>query len=254
MPALDAIHDTVAFSPTPTGPQYLIVRTTEVDSYETSPPAVALGKLLKGKAAPPQAALRAALKAKPPVGDNFGGTDRKAAKLSIGTGMSEQFHDLKDLINSLEPEENMIKHTPPVKTDAKSNRVKEEMRNVSLNAFLYAASRESDNDFHLIIGRNPTGSPEMYMTMEVSGLPPKASPSFAAIRRARDAFQGFFGKQHLPAFTYDYYHPPIQVTIEGSLFFDMTHSSGQRPGPPSLKSRMPTIWEVHPVTAITLGP
>ncbi len=93
----------------------------------------------------------------------------------------------------------------------------------------------------------------MYMTMELSGLPTKGSPSYAALKRARDAFHGFFG-QHMPAFTYDFYHPPIPVAIEGSLFFDMTHSSGQRPGPPSLKSRMPTIWEVHPVTAITLGP
>jgi hypothetical protein len=41
--------------------------------------------------------------------------------------------------------------------------------------------------------------------------------------------------------------------VEGSLFFDMSHAIGQHPGPPSLKSRMPTIWEVHPVTSITLG-
>jgi hypothetical protein len=253
MPSLDSVHATVSFTPTPAGPQYIIVRTTEVDSYETSPPAVAVRKLLTGKKAVPRSALAAALKPKPPVGDNFGGTDRKAAKLSIPQAQPEVFPDLQDLIASLEPEEHMIHHKPRITITATSKRTKEEMRNVRVQAFLYAASREGDNDFHLIIGRDPARTPEIYMTMEVSGLPQQASPSFGTFKETRDAFQKFFGTR-LPGFTYDFYHPPIPVTIAGSLFFDMTHSSGQRPGPPSLKSRMPTIWEVHPVTAITLGP
>src|SRR5215831_4313031 len=91
MPSLDSIHDVIPFRPTPTGPRYLIVRTTEVDSYEVSPAALALRNLLKGKAAPPKTALAAALKRKPAAGDNFTGTDRKAAKLSIAQAMPEQF-------------------------------------------------------------------------------------------------------------------------------------------------------------------
>ena len=146
----------------------------------------------------------------------------------------------------------MIAHKPKITTTAASARVKEENRNVKAKAFLYAASHEDDNDFHLIIGRAPTKSPEMYMTMEVSGLPPTNSPAFPALTAARKAFKSFFGAA-VPGFTYDFYDPPIPVTIVGSLFFDMSHSTGQRPGPPSLKSRMPTIWEVHPVTAIVLG-
>jgi hypothetical protein len=69
---------------------------------------------------------------------------------------------------------------------------------------------------------------------------------------ARKAFKTFFGTD-LPGFTYDFYDPPIPVSIAGSLFFDMSHATGQRPGPASLKSRMPTIWEVHPVSSIALG-
>jgi len=53
--------------------------------------------------------------------------------------------------------------------------------------------------------------------------------------------------------TYDFYDPPIPIKIEGSLFFDITHATGSRPGPHSLKSRMPVIWEVHPLTSIELG-
>ena len=210
---------------------------------------MALQRALAGAAVPDPAAIESAIASKVPVGDEFAGQARKAAKLSIGTGQKETFKDLQALVNSLKADEAMITHQPPIGTDASSARVTEEQRNVSVAAFLYASSRESDNDFHLIVGQDPT-APEVYMTMEVSGLPVgQGAPAF---KTARDAFKGFFGAK-LPAFSYDFYDPPIPVKIEGSLFFDMTHATGQHPGPPSLKSRMPTIWEVHPVTAITLG-
>jgi hypothetical protein len=146
----------------------------------------------------------------------------------------------------------MVHHTPVIDTSRTSGRVAEEQRNIQLDGFLYAASREADNDFHLIVGRAPAATPEMYMTMEISGLPPSDSPAYAQIKGARDSFSAFFGA-HLPHMTYDFYQPPIPVVIVGSIFFDMSHATGQRPGPPSLKSRMPTIWEIHPVTSITLG-
>jgi len=191
----------------------------------------------------------------PPAGDNFGGTARKAAKLSISTATAENFKDVKDLVASLVPDAKMIAHKPKITTTAASKRVKEEERNVHVTAFIYAASREADNDFHLIIGRDPKATPEIYMTMELSGLPPAGSASFTQLKAARDAFKKFFktdlgGK--LPGLTYDFYDPPVPVQIDGSLFFDMTHAQGPHPGPPSLKSRMPVIWEVHPITKIVL--
>lgn len=252
MPALDSVHNMKEFAPQPGGPTYHIISTTETDSYESSAPAKNMPKLLQSTPAPSSAAVAAALKAKAPAGDNFAGTARKAAKLSKATGATEQFADVKDLIASLAPESTMIKHKPKITTTANSGRVKEEQRNVKVSAFLYAASREADNDFHLIVGRDPKATPEMYMTMEVSGLPPKNAPAFSDLNSARNAFKKFFAA-NLPQLTYDFYDPPIPVQIEGSLFFDMTHAQGSRPGPPSLKSRMPVIWEVHPVTSIKLG-
>jgi hypothetical protein len=252
MPALDSIHKTIAFAPKAGGPTYHIMRTTETDAYEQTPPAVRLSKLLRTKGAPPSAALASAVKAKPPKSDNFTGKDRKAAKLSKAQANTENFKDLQDLIASLTPENKMIKHKPKITTAPTSDRVKEEVHNVSVAAFLYAASREADNDFHLIVGRDHKLAPEMYMTMEVSGLPPKGSAAFADLNSARSAFKKFFGAK-LPGTTYDFYDAPIPIQIEGSLFFDMTHATGSRPGPSSLKSRMPTIWEVHPLTSIKLG-
>jgi hypothetical protein len=186
------------------------------------------------------------------AGDNFEGTDRKAAKLSISGAATESFTDLKDLIATLVPDPKMIKHEPPIMRDAKQGRVKEENRNVRVRAFLYAASREDDNDFHLILGRNPKSSP-MYMTMEISGLPPKKSKSFNRLQQARDAYGAFFGGK-LPGPSYHFYRPPIPVEIGGSLFFDISHAKGGHPGPKDLRPDIPTIWEVHPVTDIVFEP
>jgi len=260
MPALDSIHDdSVTFKSK--GRTYRILKTTEVDSYETTPTAEALRKALHGKAKPAPAAIAAAAKLSPvkrprgpkPAagGDNFAGTARKAAKLSQAVAPTENFSDMSNLIASLPALDVMVKLN--ISTAPNSNRVKQEQHNVHVTGFLFAASREADNDFHLIVGRNPNAGQEMYMTMEVSGLPPANFPAFGALNTARTAYKQFFGA-NLPGAGYHFYQPPIPVQIDGSLFFDATHSTGQAPGPPSLKSRMPTIFEVHPVTKIKLGP
>jgi hypothetical protein len=44
---------------------------------------------------------------------------------------------------------------------------------------------EEDNDFHLVVGRDPAKS-ERYMTVELSGLPPESSPHFGRLNEARD--------------------------------------------------------------------
>jgi hypothetical protein len=238
MPARDSIIGVTEPAKGAAKKGFSIIHTNEIDEYE------------KGAASP---AAFAAAKAALPTGDNYAGTDRKAAKLSISSAKPEKFNDLKDLVKSLTAEDKMKNHKPKIGTDAKSDRVKEEQRNVSVKAFLYAASREADNDFHLIIGRDPKASPELYMTMELSGLP-TSGPALAPLKAARSAFKKFFkdnGGQP-PGLSYDFYDPPIQLNIDGSLFFDMTHASGSRPGPKSLKSRMPVIWEVHPITSIVL--
>jgi hypothetical protein len=215
---------------------YRILRTNEVDPKD-APVAIA--------AAPFAAA---------PVSDNFTGTARKAAKLSMSDAKVELFTDLPDLVHSLPSRATMVNHTPAISTDAGQDRVAEEERNVQLRAFLYAASREADNDFHLIIGRDPNADTPMYMTAEVSGLPEHSAASFATLKAARDAYQTFFGADGLPGTSYDFYDPPIPVEVTGSLFFDMSHASGNGPGPQSLRHDIPTIWEIHPITHIVFEP
>jgi hypothetical protein len=222
------------------GVKYRVIETNMVDAYEES---ASPGGLMS---------LAAMAEKAVPTGDNFKGTARKAAKLSIAKARMETFADLKDLIASLTPDSEMKKLKPPISTGAKSNRRAEEKRNVRVRAFLYAASREDDNDFHLIIGRSPKAKP-MYMTMELSGLPPSGNASHAKLKAARTAYKEFFGSA-LPGFTYKFYKPPVPVEIEGSLFFDMSHAKGGKPGPKTLTKDIPTIWEVHPITKIVFEP
>ena len=217
---------------------YRILRTSETDPYDVP--------------LQPAEVATLGLERFAGFGDAFRGNARKAAKLTIADAGVEAFEDIKDLIETLPTEEAMISHQPPITTDAASGRVDEENRNVHVRAFLYAASREDDNDYHLIVGQAPDRDP-VYMTIELSRLPPDDSEHFSRLKTARDAYTEFFGGD-LPGASYDFYVPPIPVEVEGSLFFDMNHSSGSRPGPAILRPHMPTIWEIHPITNIVFEP
>lgn len=227
---------TEAPGPTPRR-EYRVLRTTQVDEYDA--PVTAADVL--AAAAPP--------------GDAFTGKSRKAAKISISRAKVERFDDLRDLVETLPSVEDMRDREPPIARTPESGRVREERRNVRVRAWIYAASRENDNDFHLILGRDPARSP-MYFTMEVSGLPPSGTRHRARLRRVRDDYKSFFGatEMGLPGTSYDFYDPPVPVEIAGSLFFDASHATGGRPGPQDLRDDMPTVWEVHPVTDIVFEP
>jgi hypothetical protein len=217
------------------GPSFRVIKTTEVDPYE--------------KAA--KTTVTAALAA--PTGDSFAGTARKSAKLSISTATTEPFANVKALIDTLPSHAKMKNHTPKITTGSTSKRVTEEDRNVRLKAFIYAASKEDDNDYHLIVGQSTTASVEVYITMELSGLPAKSAKSFAKLKKARKTFETFFSG-NLPGTTYDFYDPPVPIEVTGSLFWDASHATGGRPGPQSLRPKIPTVWEVHPISSLKMNP
>jgi hypothetical protein len=154
---------------------------------------------------------------------------------------------LATVLGSLVPDATM--HGLHIPKAASSGRVKEEERNVTVTAFLWATKEEADNDFHCILGTT-SGSGAQFMTAEVSGLPPGGA-DLETLRKARVAFlAGLHGK--VPGRSgYEKFHPPLAVTVSGSLFFDVDHPAGEV-GPTGLKPK--TAWEIHPVTAITFGP
>jgi hypothetical protein len=218
------------------GNRYRILRTLEVDQYESPLPTAAILPLTAPRPAP--------------TDNRFRGTARKAAKLSIANAPLEQFNDVNKLIATFPAHSTMKKRK--ISTKANSNRVDVEKRNVKVKAFLYAASLEDDNDYHLIVGRSP-GKPAQYMTAEISGLPPDSSAAFDTLSEARAAYFDFFG-DGLPGTSYDFYDPPVPIEIEGSLFWDASHADGGRPGPQTLRPKMPVVWEIHPVTKIIFEP
>lgn len=236
---LSVVAEVMLTSPSARGSKYRVIVTNEMDEYDTPMPLTAM--------------LVTTLAAARATGDSFKGTSRRASKLSIPNAPVEIFADLKELIETLPSDNAMKNHRPRIKNDKNSKRVAEEKRNVRLRVWLYAASREDDNDFHLILGRAPGATPKKFMTMELSGLPRSDSQHFARLKAARDAYKEFFGN-NMPGGTYQFYDPPIPVEIEGALFFDISHASGSKPGPKKLRPDIPTVWELHPITSIVFEP
>lgn len=181
--------------------------------------------------------------------EGFAGHDRGAAKTSMAKASPEKATGLVALLNSLSDDNSMRHYHPPISKDWESPRVQEENRNVTVNAFLYAAKREPDGDFHVIIGSSATGDHARFMNVEISGLP-AGGPSYNALAQARSDFKTYFAGQ-LPGSGYDLYEEPIPVKVSGSLFYDIDHAPGLV-GPAGMKPT--TAWEIHPITAVVFEP
>jgi hypothetical protein len=201
--------------------------------------------------APPAAGARAAVapeaarRAAPQTDDgvSFAGTSRKAAKISIANAPVEEL-TLDELLNQVEPTDSaMLHHQPPIAHTAASNRTAEERRNVAVTAWLHFAKKEDDNDYHVIIGTSPDPASGRRMNVEISGLPPHNSASFARLQSARAAFEAAYDAS---ASHYTRYEPR-QVRITGSLFYDIDHNGGTV-GPQGFRGR--TAWEIHPITKL----
>ncbi|MCA9052953.1 MAG: hypothetical protein KDA75_03905 [Planctomycetaceae bacterium] len=185
--------------------------------------------------------------------DEFAGSARKSSKTSIASAAIEHFSSIDALFATLPMDDTMIDREPPIIRGRNTPRVEEEQRNVRVFAFLYAASREDDNDFHLIIGDGESGRHRTLMNVEISGLP-EAGPKKAALEAARTEFSDTFrtdDELRVPGSRYDFYEDPIPVMITGSLFYDIDHRPRQV-GPAS--HRPLTSWEIHPITRIEFEP
>jgi hypothetical protein len=178
--------------------------------------------------------------------DDFLGTDRKAAKTSIVPSNPEAQAGIESLLGSLPSDQTMMALNIP--KDPGSQRVAQERRVVTVPALIYAASKEQDNDFHLILGDANAADTGKFMNAEISGLP--AGQFRQPLQVPRQAFRDFFGA-NLPGRFYSVFTPPIPVTVAGSLFYDVDHPPGEV-GPTGLKPQ--TSWEIHPISTIAFEP
>jgi hypothetical protein len=211
---------------TPTGLKVTARRTNEQDDYETptSP------SLFVGGAGDP---------------NTYKGSDRKAAKLSISGADLEEYSSVRQLLDTLPPDNDMINHDPAITRAPNSRRTSEEQRNVAVAGFLAAAAKESDNDYHVILCDAPESNTPICINVEVAGLP-KSGIYRTRLRAARDQFSALLGGS-VPGSGYDLYGTQLRILVSGSLFYDISHPP-DAVGPQSLKPR--TSWEIHPVATI----
>lgn len=178
--------------------------------------------------------------------DVFTGKDRASAKTSIPDAKTEKTISLETFISSLTakyPDSYMLAKN--ISKDASSDRVYEEKRIVTVDAYIFASKKEADNDFHVILSTDPSKEPIQYFTAEVSGIP-RHSEYADDLVVPRDQFKQFF-KDNIPGSAYEQFSPPIPVRVTGALFFDVDHKAGVV-GPKG--HRPATAWEIHPVTNI----
>ena len=171
----------------------------------------------------------------------FAGTARKGAKTSFSTAKIEDFLTVSALIKAL-PKDAVIR----AKVNSNSKRVVDENRNVRLtkDTYLFAFKKESDNDYHVIIGDNKDVKKATFFNVEISGLATTTNKQIQAVRLA-------FEKQFVNVCSDRYgvfSANPIKIQIEGSVFFDVDHKPGQI-GPVGLQPA--TTWEIHPISKIT---
>lgn len=169
----------------------------------------------------------------------FAGQARKGAKTSVVKATIEDFATISALLNAL-AKDAIVRP----KLTSRSARISEENRYVRLlkDTYLFALKKESDNDYHVIIGDNKNAQKATFFNVEVSGL----SASNKQLAAVRKAFEQQF--VNLCSSSYVLFAAnPIKIQIEGSAFFDVDHKPGQI-GPTGFQPA--TSWEIHPISKI----
>lgn len=214
--------------------KYKVTQTNQVDEVEKAEPASEPLRSLSRTAG---------------SGDVFAGNDRRDPKTSVATGGLKSFSTISELRSSF-PTDKFMKNLGITKA-LDSERTPQEQYNVSVDGYIYAASKESDNDFHLIVGDEDCASGRCLINVEVSGLPQDPSDSsYPTLSAVRAKFLAYFNDQQ-PSRGYKKFDPPIAAALTGSVFFDVDHPAGAV-GPPGLKPS--SAWEIHPLTDITFEP
>jgi hypothetical protein len=168
--------------------------------------------------------------------------DRGRAKTTFAQAPLEVFTDLRALILTLPEDEEMTALTEKAWD---FDRIDKEQRNVRVTAYVFAITKESDNDFHLILDDDGSIEEGAKLNAEVSGIPTEG-PNIEALRQVREAFKAHF--EGSPPTKYKpFLDPPVRVVIEGSLFFDRDHPPGTV-GPEGY--RPASAWEIHPIRSI----
>ncbi|MES0038139.1 hypothetical protein NKJ74_23210 [Mesorhizobium sp. M0046] len=193
-------------------------------------------------------------------GETFRGTVREVAKTRIAEAPIDE--------DNLTVKSYQASHPSDAEMQAKSIskkcdefRVDAENRNVTVAAYLVAAKKEDDNDYHFILQDEGCRKPECRLTVEITGVP-RLGGSKQKLKAAREYFKQqwplYSGHDEVPGSgNYLLFETPVLVRVTGSAFYDSDHpvnpNSGTGPvGPDGLKPG--SAWEIHPVTSFEIDP
>lgn len=179
--------------------------------------------------------------------DAFDGRYRSEAKTSIYGGTIKKYTTLARFMNTLKDDEFMAtEHNPQITTS--SVRVIEENKTVRIaRAYLYAFSKQTDEDYHLIFGTSNNPETARYFNAEISGVPAdEQSPAYAILLGVWNDFSDHIGGDRCSS-GYYFFDDPQRVELSGSLFFDKEHYN-EAIGPAN--ARPLSAWEIHPITKL----
>jgi len=173
--------------------------------------------------------------------ESYSGSARAAAKTSFVSASYTTYSDVAALRSALPTDATMRS----LGIGTSSARVTQENKNVTITTkYLYAITRESDEDYHLVMGTSSVSAGNL-LNCEVSGLPSSSQSSYSQIKAQRAVIVAYFGTDFCGKSGYSIFSPGIKLTtLKGSIFYDIDHAPGSV-GPAGYKPS--TSWEIHPV-------
>jgi hypothetical protein len=185
----------------------------------------------------------------------FSGTYRSTAKTSFVRDDKGDLLDFKsyssihNFLDAMPTYESYIKKYPDIlSSGSKVNpndmpRTEEELKNVQIDrCWILFINHMDDGDFHIIIGSKPNPETAAFLDIEVSALPNKRSKDTNLMINLRKKLLKMF--PDIPNSSYKKIDPPLEVKVQGSVFFDGAHKPGEL-GPADYNPQ--TVWEIHPV-------
>jgi hypothetical protein len=183
--------------------------------------------------------------------NHFTGKDRKAAKTTeVDPSKYVSCASLMEMKTKLKLPSDKTMIATLTKTSPRSAIEKNGV--ILDHVLLFAFKRESDNDYHLIIGDNADINKATLFNMEISGIPTPDNPD---LDNARKAFLNAFNlndKTCMSSYAI-FINNPVPVHIEGSVFYDVDHKPGTiGPVNNGVSLRPATSWEIHPISSFSL--
>lgn len=192
-----------------------------------------------------------------PKNCNFDGKKRADAKTTISNGPLIKYENVSGFLSSFadkHPDTDMNEVI-----NGSDERVELEDFNVEIKkAWLFCFAKETDEDYHLVVGtlKNIDDPKNRFMIIEISGLP-ETGEDRQLLKEVQNDFFSIIGDRICTGgyYWYDEGKSPIQITFSGSVYWDTEHwgkntNEMGKHGPESLRDRLTTVWELHPVTMI----